>query len=61
MTLLVKWCLTKLGVCVCASIDAKFQFMEQLFVIHGHWCYKCITLMVLTSFHFAIFHESSKR
>jgi len=40
---------------------AQFQFLERLLVVHGHWCYKRITLMVLTSFHFAIFHESSRR
>jgi hypothetical protein len=40
---------------------AQFQFLERLLVVHGHWCYKRITLMVLTSFHFAIFHKSSRR
>ena len=28
---------------------AQFRFLERLLVVHGHWCYKRIAQMVLTS------------
>ncbi|XP_058109998.1 uncharacterized protein LOC131253154 isoform X2 [Magnolia sinica] len=37
-----------LKVCKVAPIpgETKFRFLEQLLVVHGHWCYKRITQMV---------------
>ena len=25
---------------------AQFRFLERLLIVHGHWCYKRIALMV---------------
>lgn len=25
---------------------AQFRFLERLLIVHGHWCYKRISLMV---------------
>ncbi|CAM6040450.1 unnamed protein product [Sphagnum compactum] len=30
---------------------AQFQFLERLLVVHGHWCYKRITLMICYFFY----------
>jgi phospholipid-translocating ATPase len=28
---------------------SQFRFLERLLIVHGHWCYKRIALMVLES------------
>jgi P-type E1-E2 ATPase len=38
---------------------AQFQFLERLLVVHGHWCYKRISLMVLTSHSCSLFESPS--
>ena len=30
---------------------AQFRFLERLLIVHGHWCYKRIALMVPTVLH----------
>lgn len=29
---------------------AQFRFLERLLIVHGHWCYKRISLMVCNFF-----------
>ena len=29
---------------------AQFQFLERLLLVHGHWCYRRISTMVMSSF-----------
>ncbi len=38
---------------------AQFQFLERLLVVHGHWCYKRISLMVLISHSCSLFASLS--
>ncbi|KAJ0100072.1 hypothetical protein Patl1_22228 [Pistacia atlantica] len=28
---------------------AQFRYLERLLLVHGHWCYKRITMMVKLS------------